>query len=856
MGPRNPFALHNPDSEEYRLLSEQIGDRYPARPYLSYLTAERAPDRLAAMQELAARYAGDPFRFLPEKRVLDEKLFRLQNDKDATEDDFKALYDEALAFEKAAKAEKGIHERGDVSIYNIKNTLTQSHLWIRFRNDSIVLIGRNFGRGKLRFSSDEHNETVTLRNRDGRFYVLDTVMAPVPELPDGSYNVYSDSPYARATYNKHSLSISVRRQGDDFYVYVADYQTGEPLPSATIRLKSRMKTLERTVPLDGLTPLPAEFQKMIGKRKVYTLEARVGDRRSPTVNVYRTEDVVERDWSKSTTLYGRIYKDRGAYRPGDTLKAKAVLFEGYLRTQVATAKEGEDIRVHIFNAEGKTLTDINLKTNSFGSVAWEFPIPVGERNGLFGIYVYYKNSNVAHTQFRVDDFVLPTYEVDFDPQDGPFLPDTDIEISGKLYSYSGHPVDGISLEGRVTRYGTEEWKGPVSTDIDGSFRIPFHPSKSGPYILNIKALDATGETREFEHSFQVTTSLSLDVELENPGEGEFFFRHARYEDETLTEPVGIFSWTVKNGSESISMPVAYQLTDVNGKKLLEGTSEDTLELDLSPLPDGLYFLRGIVAEPYREGNPGPEPGIFGKQFFHPVRISCEDNHRAVLRRGYLDRHRKDGFSPHLGVVHIRVGDNRALRGGFLHEGGQYLHRVQTAVGVRQDTAHLHTHGTDEDAAPLRPARVFVEHMGGEVALPLVLASGEGAEVTAGNTHTLRQLTDGVVVHREATFRHKHLHPSLVGEGDNGLVVVLLQLDPDGGDVVLLHLALLDEAAHSVLHPLGVAGEHTLNLVNDYLIETLLLGHFAVGDAVEKIDVFHCVEILIVKRLALPQGVAP
>lgn len=589
---RSPSII--PDSEEYRLLSEQIGDRYPARPYLSYLTAERAPDRLAAMQELAARYAGDPFRFLPEKKVLDERLFRLQNDKDATEDDFKALYDEALAFEKAAKAEKGIHERGDVSIYNIKNTLTQSHLWIRFRNDSIVLTGRNFGRGKLRFSSDEHNETVTLRNRDGRFYVLDTVMAPVPELPDGSYNVYSDSPYARATYNKHSLSISVRRQGDDFYVYVADYQTGEPLPSATIRLKSRMKTLERTVPLDGLTPLPAEFQKMIGKRKVYTLEARVGDRRSPTVNVYRTEDVVERDWSKSTTLYGRIYKDRGAYRPGDTLKAKAVLFEGYLRTQVATAKEGEDIRVHIFNAEGKTLTDINLKTNSFGSVAWEFPIPVGERNGLFGIYVYYKNSNVAHTQFRVDDFVLSTYEVDFDPQDGPFLPDTDIEISGKLYSYSGHPVDGISLEGRVTRYGTEEWKGPVSTDIDGSFRIPFHPSKSGPYILNIKALDATGETREFEHSFQVTTSLSLDVELENPGEGEFFFRHARYEDETLTEPVGIFSWTVKNGSESISMPVAYQLTDVNSKKLLEGTSEDTLELDLSPLPDGLYFLRGIV----------------------------------------------------------------------------------------------------------------------------------------------------------------------------------------------------------------------------------------------------------------------
>ncbi len=49
---RQPTLI--PDSEEYRLLSSLIGDRYPARPYLSYLTARRAEDRLSAMQELYA----------------------------------------------------------------------------------------------------------------------------------------------------------------------------------------------------------------------------------------------------------------------------------------------------------------------------------------------------------------------------------------------------------------------------------------------------------------------------------------------------------------------------------------------------------------------------------------------------------------------------------------------------------------------------------------------------------------------------------------------------------------------------------------------------------------------------------
>ena len=56
-----------PDSEEYRLLDEKIGDRYPARPYLQYLAARQADDREAALKKLAKQYAGDSFFFILEK---------------------------------------------------------------------------------------------------------------------------------------------------------------------------------------------------------------------------------------------------------------------------------------------------------------------------------------------------------------------------------------------------------------------------------------------------------------------------------------------------------------------------------------------------------------------------------------------------------------------------------------------------------------------------------------------------------------------------------------------------------------------------------------------------------------------
>ena len=586
---RSPFLI--PDSEEYKFLSESVGDRYPARPYLSFLEAERAPDRLAAMQALAERYAGDPFRFLPERAMLQERLSRLRDDKKATEADFKALYDDAGEFARACRAEKGVHERTDMSVEWIRSTLSASSLNIYFRNDSIVLTGRNFGRGTLEFRSDENRRTASFRNQDGRFYVLDTVVAPVPELPDGSYRVYSEKYRGMADYDKHTLSLAVRRQGDDFAVYVADYQTGEPLPSATIRLcraYNGKKVLEREIPLDGFTPLPADFQKQIGN-KVLVLEARAGERRSASVSVYSTKEYVE---VHPATIHGRVFKDRGAYRPGDTLRAKAVLFEGDLSDRVGTMKEGEDIRVHIFNAEGKTLADIDLKTNAFGSVAWEWPIPSGERNGLFGIYVYHDKTNVTHSEFRVDDFVLPGFEVSFDQQDGPFLPETEFEVKGKVESYSGHPVDGISLEGKVTRYGREEWKGPVVTDIDGAFNIPLRLKERGAYVLEINAVDVTGETLGFEYGFTVSPYISLSVELENADAGDFSLGSSRSEQALLTESVGHFAWTARNGDRDISMPLNYRLQDADGKIVREGTAEGTLELDLSDCPDGLYFLHG------------------------------------------------------------------------------------------------------------------------------------------------------------------------------------------------------------------------------------------------------------------------
>ena len=632
-----------PDSEEFRLLDERIGERYPNRPYLSYLMARRAVEPIPALQAVADKYADTPFRFIPEREILRARWDQLRRNEAADEASARQLYEDVNAYRKALRSRKGDIGRGlDLSVDDILDALTDSHLSVWFQQDSVVLVGRNFGRGLVSFESDEHSRTVTLRNRDGRFYVPDTVKARIPDLPDGSYRVTTQHG-GRAFYEKYTLSLAVREQGKDFAVYVADYLTGEPATKAVIRLRYgryRQRVLEREVQLDGqgFTPLPADFRKKIGPDDDVLLDARVGNHLSETVSVRERSSRVR---EIPAEFHARVFKDRGAYRPGDTLKAKAVLFEGDLHDRVKALGKGKSVRVKILNAQRKTLADMKLKTNDFGSVAWEWAIPGEERNGLWNIEVVYKDDVLARSAFRVDDFVLPTFEVTFDPQEKPYYPDSEIEICGKVSSYSGHPVDGIMLEGRITSYSREVWKGTLSIDGDGAFRIPFTVQGAGNYKLTVRATDATGETRDFEHEFRVSSGLSLSVALENATPGELSAGSFLILDKAvLTESVARLAWTVKNGDESVRLPVRYFLLDADGNELRTGVSKETLELDLSDCPDGLYYIKGDVLAMQATGDTvmpilKMTSGLYGpvRSVFLPGETEIEAGRRIQARLG-------------------------------------------------------------------------------------------------------------------------------------------------------------------------------------------------------------------------------
>ena len=60
--------------------------------------------------------------------------------------------------------------------------------------------------------------------------------------------------------------------------------------------------------------------------------------------------------------------------------------------------------------------------------------------------------DLAYDSFRVDEFVLPTFTLSFDPNDKLYLKGDEVVIKGKVQSFSGHSLTGANLAVKVSHW--------------------------------------------------------------------------------------------------------------------------------------------------------------------------------------------------------------------------------------------------------------------------------------------------------------------------------------------------------------------------------------------------------------------
>ena len=613
---KDRYYIRIEDDEMYQWLLPLVQGRYPNEAALQYYVigrnyrseSEREQKR-QALRKLSDQYAGKAVSLYPRSDLLSMKKADLDKAK-ASSAEYEALCNEARALEKERKAYKGTEAdiaAGCTGAENLVENLTASDITVRFQEKNALIVFQNLKQAKVTLSSDGKTvKTWKAVNPVGSFYVRDSLLLPLPKLADGDYRVeavsgkYMDSD----GYAQYTLSIATRTDSRGPCVYVADYQTGAPLSTVTLRLlKDEKELASSNLRLDGFTPLPQAFVRQIEKTDAYLrLEAVSGDRKSYRIGI---RDGISHYSNNATRCL--IYKDQGAYRPGDTVRFKAVVFQGDPALSLEVCKD-KALTVRLRDSEGNDLESQHLTTNGFGAVSGQFVLPRGLRNGRFNLVVDPVGSS---SSFTVDEFVLPTFDLSWDKAKDIYLVGDDVPVSGTLESYSGHPLSGAKIAVRVLYYDQVVLEEDVPVDGNNSFHFTFPAKSKGYYNVEVNVTDATGETLLFSRGVYIGEELTVEAnvagsasaDLVPAGESErTYWIRSRPRFILTSTDLDMTLDACDGQGNTVPLPVKYKILKADDSVLTSGETPSGGDVQLKLPGAGYYRVLTEVSARRKDGS--------------------------------------------------------------------------------------------------------------------------------------------------------------------------------------------------------------------------------------------------------------
>ena len=615
---KDRYYIQVEDDAMYQMLQPLVKGRYPNEAALKYYVINRnyrsetdREKKRRALRALADEYNGKAVSVYPKADLLSMKKIDLDAVK-ASGKEYEALCEDARALEKERKAYKGTE--GDIAAgctvaENLVNNLTDKDITVWFQEKNALIVFRNLKEAKVTLTQDGKTlKTWKAVNPVGSFYVRDSLLLPLPKLADGNYRVEAVSGKLSDSdaYSQYTLSIATRTDSRGQCVYVTDYKTGVPLSRVTLRLMKDNKELaSSSMRLDGFTPLPKALVRQIEKSDAYLeLEAVSGDRKSYRLGVGNGTSGYSYSYNGIRCL---IYKDQGAYRPGDIVRFKAVVYQGNPALSLEVCKD-KAVTVRLRDSEGNDLESQNLTTNEFGAVSGQFELPRGLRNGRFQLVV----NNLGSTSFTVDEFVLPTFDLSWDKAKDLYLVGDDVPVSGALESYSGHPLSGARIAARVLFYDQVVKEEDVPVDENNRFHFTFPARSKGYYNVEVNVTDATGETLLFSRGVyigeELTVSASVtgsattaDLVLKNDSE-KIYWPQNKPRFTLLSTDLDMTLDACDGQGNTVPIPVKYKILKADDSVITSGETPSGGQVQLKLPGAGFYRVLTEVSARRKDGS--------------------------------------------------------------------------------------------------------------------------------------------------------------------------------------------------------------------------------------------------------------
>ncbi len=229
---------------------------------------------------------------------------------------------------------------------------------------------------------------------------------------------------------------------------VVSATTGQPVPGAKLWVDSRRggaKVL--TCGNDGETIYSYGVNEPYQLRP-YTATDKAFPRRSAWSNFSYYPNKTERD-------YVNIYTDRAIYRPGQTVHVSAVAFRNK-HGEETSACDGRQMKLVLKDANHKTVKEVSVTTDAYGTVSADFTLPATGLTGMFSVRT--DMGQGATRYFRVEEYKRPTFKIEFDEVNKEYRNGDTLVVKGRAKTFAGVPVQGAKVSYTVDRSSALWWR--------------------------------------------------------------------------------------------------------------------------------------------------------------------------------------------------------------------------------------------------------------------------------------------------------------------------------------------------------------------------------------------------------------
>lgn len=682
---------YNPSDRKgnvYGLLKALYEGTYPHEALMNYATISHVfpiSERRRMLEDMKDEYAEKAAGLIAVQDLLRMELDEMEGVSES--EDYLAFREKLRSLEKIRSSFRGNERRiADccTGALQMLEELDSKKLSVCIKDSEAEFLLRNMERLRVRVTAGDTTVLEQwLYNQKRSFYAYDTLRMSLAGLDDGEYVVRCSDGHdevGRYLYEKNTLSVAYRDVSDDDGmlkrgIYVTDYKTGKPFRSVDVSLydtKGKLVYEEDAVDLEGFTDIPMSFYDRIeaGSESNHHLIVSVKEddgrfRRSRTMTLPQRKPSVFQKYGNGVA--STLMFDRNAFNPGDTVKCKAVLYQNGKYGDMKVIGSGLDVSLELRDSKGEIMETRSCRTNEYGSVAGEFVLDGVERNGRHSITVVYDDRPVGKKFFTVDEYVLPDFDLEFEKSDSLYLVGDTVTLYGTVRSYSGHPLTSAHVRYTVSLNGDPSSDGVLEIGPDGRFKIMYvAETESGNCYasVEVRVTDDTGETYRFVHTEYFSSSLYPHAEVTNAVGGGIYYWPAGTARDTVRSKCIVDDDVLNVLCELKNERLRYSLTH-EGEAVHEGTvmSGDTLSLDISSLPSGIYQFALTST-----GRDGYGRTVTGASRIEIFRTRTEDESVAVpvdymfrpLEGGDISFQAGSGVGPLWAVAELFGEDSRLL----------------------------------------------------------------------------------------------------------------------------------------------------------------------------------------------------